>query len=714
MTRGFFGSVFYLLVMAMLALLPATGVFAGVRLPAVLASGMVLQRDTVVNIWGWANPGERVTVETDWLVEKTETTGGEGGRWIVALPTGPAGGPHTITIRGENEVVLTDILFGEVWVCSGQSNMEFTIDMLGGWKQYKREKRDLKRHDYAAVRLCRIVPAAADQPQDSCQASWVRADLNTVAGFSATAWFFGKQLSDLLNVPVGLINASIGGTPAEAWTERQCLVSDTALRYFLASRGRDFWIYGKASVLYNAMISPLLNYRIRGVIWYQGEANIHQADLYRRLFSAMIAGWRSAWGQGDFPFYYVQIAPFNYQEPFHAAAWLREAQLQTLSVPNTGMAVTMDIGDVNDIHPKNKQDVGLRLALLALAKTYGQENVFYSGPVFTGMNREGRQLRLTFGFAGGGLYSKERPLTGFTVAGADLNFKKAVALIEDSTVVVYSDSVPDPVHTRFAFSDTAHSSLFNQAGLPASSFRTDNQLLFIRDVFLEAVTDSATRQTFVVMHCNDPACRIRYTLDGSDPAETSPLYVAPVPVNRSVAVRAAAFRGNIPSPQVKELRILQHLATGKQVVLKYPYSEKYQGGTNCLLDGIRGSDAFNDGHWQGYAGVPFEGTVDLGAPVKVGKIMIGFLHAQRSWIFLPTRVTISFSEDGNRFTEATVKETTDDQKSEKTVTRDYTFTGPDRPVRFIRITAENMGRCPNWHPGKGKAAWIFTDEIVVE
>jgi hypothetical protein len=450
------------------------------------------------------------------------------------------------------------------------------------------------------------------------------------------------------------------------------------------------------------------------VTWYQGEANVQQADLYHPLFASLIGCWRDGWRQPDLPFYFVQIAPYDYADGFSASAWLREAQQQTLSVPYTGMAVTADIGDSRDIHPKQKQAVGWRLALQALVKTYGMENFTCDGPFFERMERDGSRVKVFFSHAEEGLYTPDDTLQGFFLAGPDLQFSPAVAMIDGSSVVLASNQVPDPVFVRFAFNDTTPSRLYNLAGLPAAPFRTDTVPLFIRDARITIGTDSLTGSPVAVMTCSDNTCSIRYTLDGTAPGFSSPLYAGPVPLTGTATIRAGAFRGDRFSPKTGELHFYRHLGFGKAIAVRYPWSAKYPGGTNGLLDGIRGSDEFYDGHWQGYAGVPFDGTIDLGAPVKVGKVTIGFLHAQRSWIFLPTRVAISFSEDGIRFTEEEVIETMDDQQSEKVVSRDYTFTGQERPVRYIRITAQNMGRCPKWHPGKGKPAWIFADEIVIE
>ncbi len=746
----------------LLLLLSSPFLNAQVRLPSLLSPGMVLQRDTVVKIWGWASPGERVEVEAGWLVEKAVAITGAEGKWITAIPTGPAGGPHSIIITGKNRIVLNDILFGEVWLCSGQSNMEFTIKMLGGWKQYRDEKRDIRVHDYSAIRLCQVARSPDSLPSDSCRATWRPATVETVAGFSATAFFFGRTLYNLLKVPIGLISTTVGGTPAEAWTARECLQPEQNLNWFLKSPNSDGWECSKASWLYNGMIHPLINYRIKGAIWYQGESNRYQADLYDQLIATMVKCWRGRWEQGDFPFYFVQIAPFKYMEDFFpAAAYLREAQQRTLSVPRSGMAVTMDMGDIRDIHPKNKQDVGLRLALLALHDTYGMKEKACSGPIFNGWKAEGSDALIGFDHADEGLMVKGDRLRSFTMAGSDGVFHEADARIEGNRVRLRSPRVPDPVHIRFAFADTAAVNLFNLAGLPAAPFRTDSIPLIIRDVKVKLKPGQQGHNPALTLTCDDTSCLIRYTVNSPDttrprgipaaramekismsrdaPDPSSILYRTPIPLDSSVTILARAFKGAIPSPLLAIVTFYHHRAIGKKITTKDPFSPRYPGGPKVLLDGIRGSVDFRDGLWQGYEGVGFEGTIDLGAPATISKVSIGFLHDARSWIFLPESMTIAVSADGKTFT--VVKEiiTTDSPKLREPFVKEYLWdalTGRDQnagkqdeagnrevsgspkpesmTARYIRIVAKNRGVCPNWHPGKGHHAWLFADEAVVE
>jgi sialate O-acetylesterase len=690
---------------------------AQVRLPSILASGMVLQRDTIVNIWGWAGAGEVVEVKASWLANKVVTSAGSDRTWSVSLPTGPAGGPHSMVISGTNSITLTNILFGEVWICSGQSNMEFTINWLGGWKNFKNVEKDLKKKNYSAIRLCKISTAPDSLPSDSCKASWTEANLATVADFSATGFFFGQALYNFLNVPVGLIATTIGGTPAEAWTSREALRADPELGFYLNSPNSDNWDCANASYLYNGMIHPLLKYRIKGAIWYQGESNRHDADLYRKLFSTMIGCWRDGWNQGDFPFYYVQIAPYNYMEFYNSAAYLREAQQQTQSVVNTGMAVTMDIGDTADIHPKNKQDVGLRLALLAMSHTYKRNDLAFSGPVFRRWDREGANAKVYFDHAEDGLICKGDQILSFELAGGNGVFYPSDAQIVGNTVLLRSNKVSDPKDIRFAFTDISSVNLFNKSGLPAAPFRTDSTPLLIRPLKITTENRGAAPGISFRLDCPDTTILIRYTLDGTDPGLLSELYTVPVGIERSATIKARVFREKTASPVIYKSIYRNHLATGKNIVADHPASKQYAGQPNALLNGLRGSVMFRDGQWQGYQQVDFIGTIDLAEPMRLKKITAGFLHDPGSWIFLPGNVKIYTSADGANFREAGEINSTHLQGIKDPFVKDYEWnlgTELDQPVRFVRIHAKNIGVCPAWHPGKGDKAWLFVDEIIME
>ncbi len=650
------------------------------ELPVIFSDNMVVQQKTDAPIWGKASAGENIEVISTWG-EKISVKAKTNGKWQAKLKTPEAGGPYEIKIKGkDSEITYKNVLVGEVWVCSGQSNMEMP---LGGWPPrdtIKNSDEEIKNANYPEIRLFTIAKSVSTEPRENCKGSWEECNPETVKYFSATAYFFGKKINKELGIPVGLINASWGGTPAESWVAPKYLgrvdgfsdfvanlgnlssqedeyinwlsshpvitptvgdelsgkgvcfgdtncpladfddfswkkmdlptqwenvelgvfdgvvwfrkkinipeswagkdlmlelgpIDDIDITFFNGERiggyeGMGFWtvdrkykipsnlikkgenviavrvvdlqggggIYGKEeqmkifpmnakdvkpiklsgawkylpvaqyregifyafgaeendfyttrpdfkgitaytpTVLYNAMIAPIAPYGIKGAIWYQGESNVGRDEQYKKLFPAMIESWRAAWKQGKFPFYFVQIAPYVYDgEDDPASAKLREAQLVTmLSIPNTGMAVTLDIAEVDNIHPPDKLSVGNRLALWALAKDYGKEDIVYSGPVYKSMLKKGSRITLYFDHVGSGLKAKGDTLTGFQVAGEDKVFVDAEAYIKGNTVVVYSKNAYDPIAVRYAFTNGSVASLFNKEGLPASPFRTDN------------------------------------------------------------------------------------------------------------------------------------------------------------------------------------------------------------------------------------------------
>ena len=665
------------LVLVSFAILPSN---ADIRLPAVISDGMVLQQQTDCPIWGWADPGEVVVLGASWFHDEARATANEQGDWKTTLHTPAAGGPYTITIASESKhdggssdgtnansdpITLSDVLIGEVWFCAGQSNMEWPLRWTDGAAE------QIAAANYPQIRLFDVEHQIAVTPQADCRGAWRGCAPDSVSGFSAVGYFFGRELHKELGVPIGLIGSNWGGTLAEAWTSAPALrqhgdfdntldvlvrearepgtieqrgqqtlnawwedvrkadrgnrenwqqpdfdtadwptmtlpqvwerselgnvdgvvwfrkdvdvpeewvgrdltlelgpIDDYDITWFngaqvgeltepgqwitprkytvpadVVRKGRNViavrvidtggngglvgkpeqlvlrpadgatdaepislvgaWQYRLSTpidqmpplpyvtrlhqnlptALYNGMIAPLVPYALRGAIWYQGESNRMRARQYRTLFPAMIADWRQNWGLGDFPFYYVQIAPFNYGGDVGEAAELREAQMMTLKTPNTGMAVTMDIGNPADIHPRNKVTVGRRLAAWALAKTYGREGIIYSGPQYREMRVEGDAVRLLFDHTAGGLIAGKREadgsitpavsVAGFQIAGADRMFVPAMAVIDGDTVVVRSPSVTKPVAVRYAWGAAAEATLFNKADLPASSFRTD-------------------------------------------------------------------------------------------------------------------------------------------------------------------------------------------------------------------------------------------------
>lgn len=645
-------------VTALILLLAGVGA-ADIRLPAIVGDNMVLQSGGKVAIWGWADPGEEVAIRMSWQAGQPRVTAGQDGKWMLKIKAPKVGGPYEMTLTGKNTITLKNILCGEVWVCSGQSNMEWPTAASASGPQ------EVAAADYPKIRLFTVQKKIADAPQADCVGQWTECSPQTVGGFSAIGYFFGRYLHKELDVPVGLINTSWGGTVAEAWTSEGTLATypefkaridqiaearanpDASMKKYrdalaqwhkqIESAGvqgagctsldfddsawqemelpvlweqttlgnfdglvwfrktievPDSWvgkeltldlgpiddmdttwvngvkigahmessqwmaprqykvgagvikagrnviavqvldtgggggIYGQPAqmkikpadagddaaislagkwryrvamdlasmpaqpqpptwannpnaptVLYNGMIAPLIPFGIRGAIWYQGESNADRAYQYRELFPDMITDWRQSWGVKSFPFLFVQLANFMATKPEPGdSAWaeLREAQSMTLSLKDTGMATIIDIGAADDIHPKNKQDVGKRLALWAMAKTYGKKGLVYSGPLYKSMKIRDGKIVLRFDCIGEGLAAKGDALKGFAIAGADRKFVWADAVIEGKTVVVSSDKVPEPVAVRYAWADNPVCNLYNKADLPASPFRTDD------------------------------------------------------------------------------------------------------------------------------------------------------------------------------------------------------------------------------------------------
>lgn len=455
-----------------------------VTLAPIFSDHMVLQQETTTRVWGKAAAGEEIVVTfNDQVVAGAANAEGN---WSIPIRTPKAGGPHKLEVSrkaGEPKIVLTDVMVGEVWICSGQSNMEWPVTAAAN-----PEKEIDAAKDFPQVRLFTINHNLMLQPQTEfgrC-AQWSVCSPESIKSFSATAYFFGRALNRQLNVPIGLINTSWGGTPCESWTSEDCLRAaggfDGLFERWAANQDPNN--PHRPGVLYNGMIAPLAGFSFRGAIWYQGESNVGRGAEYARMFPTMIKCWRNNLAGGQpFPFLFVQIAPFRYggQDP-EAMPEVWDAQFKTLgAVESTGMVVTTDIGNVADIHPTNKQDVGARLSLWALHLAYRgmlpPETVapVYSGPLFREQSVEGNKLRLRFDHAAGGLKTRDGQEPGhFTICGADEKFVPARAVIEGDSLLVWADEVATPVAVRFAWTDTAEPNLVNQAGLPASPFRSDN------------------------------------------------------------------------------------------------------------------------------------------------------------------------------------------------------------------------------------------------
>jgi len=526
---------------------------ADVTLPLIFGDHMVLQRDASVPVWGWADPGEKVTVAAG--SSTASTTAAQDGKWTVKLEKLPVSKtPIEVTVEGKNKIVLKDVLIGDVWICSGQSNMEFPLS--GALKA----SAEIPKANDPQLRLFRVRHKVALQPETNVEGSWEICTPDTVKSFSAVGYFFGRELRSALNCPMGLIQSAWGGTPAQAWTSLSGLQKEPTLNGYVEKQQQNAATYpklvqdypallaafkeasakweanegvqyqasmkeweaasakakaagqseppkpvvpakppipkdpsggpGGPSNLFNGMIAPLIPYAIKGAIWYQGEANAGNGPEYRTLFGRMITDWREHWGEGDFPFLFVQLASFDSGSiPW---SFLREAQLKTLALPKTGMASAVDLGDfhsLKNIHPRDKSDVGLRLALAAKHVAYGQTLV-YSGPLYDSSKVEGGAIRVHFTQTGGGLQISSPPwidetpaqpwttdkLIGFEIAGEDGNYVPADAKIDGNSVIVSNPQVSLPVFVRYAWSNLVWANLYNKEGLPAAPFRTDNQL----------------------------------------------------------------------------------------------------------------------------------------------------------------------------------------------------------------------------------------------
>ncbi len=452
-----------------LLLLICSASFSQLRLPAILQSGMVLQQKDSVNLWGWAGPGEKVIVTTGWDKKQYETTASDLARWILKVKTPAAGGPYSITITSRNTIVLEDVLIGEVWVCSGQSNME--------WSYYNGVKdiaQEFPTAANASIRLFQVNKTGADFPQEDLKASWANADSNQLKSFSAVGYFFGKNLHEKLNVPIGLINVSWGGTPAEAWTPEAVVTADPQLKTAAAQLKKVAWWPTAPAQAYNGMIAPITLHGIAGVIWYQGESNTGTYSTYRQLFTNMIDSWRAAWKK-DLPFYYVQIAPFKYGTT-GIGALLREAQSAAASHPNTGMVVITDLVDtVTDIHPSRKKPVGTRLANYALASTYKLSIGDFRSPEYSSSAIEKGKILVKFNYAEKGIRMKGPNPEGWLISDINgTNWLVPKVKIEKNNVILWHPDVKNPMFVRYGFGNTSIGNMESTAGLPLAPFRTDH------------------------------------------------------------------------------------------------------------------------------------------------------------------------------------------------------------------------------------------------
>ncbi len=459
--------------------LPAHIIHAQVKLPAIVSSNMVLQRNTTVALWGWASSNEKISIEASWLKDAMQLKADENGNWRIDVKTTNSKEAQTIKIKSKApDIVLQNILFGEVWLCSGQSNMQQPVKGNVGQPTFGSVMAIAKSAN-SNLRLFSVDRIGSKTPLKDVQKyiGWQQASPESVANFSAVAYFFGQQLQEILDVPVGMIHTSWGSSTVQAWMSNEVLSQYQTINLEAVDISKD--THHIPTALFNSMINPLIPFTIKGALWYQGESNREEPENYKKLFPAMVKDWRTRWGLSDFPFYYVQIAPFKYgnYDAFQTnanSAFIREAQLQCLElIPNSGIAITMDIGDENVIHPPRKKEVADRLLFNALNQTYNFKSVEYTGPVFDSLKVKDGSIILKFKNAGSGLYSYHG-LEGFEIAGSDKVFYPATAKISNARIVIVkSDLVPDPVAVRYAWRNWVVGTLYGANLLPASSFRTD-------------------------------------------------------------------------------------------------------------------------------------------------------------------------------------------------------------------------------------------------
>lgn len=493
-----------------LFLLPlASSAAAEIRLPHLFSDHTLLQREAPIHIWGWSQPEEEITVRFHAQTRSAEANAE--GEWSLWLMPEQAGGPYTLTAQGssggaDSAVTLSDILVGDVWVASGQSNMEFPLKGFGGNTVLKNGAQEIAEATVPQVRLLRIEHKSSDIPVEDVDGTWTLCTPETAANFSAVAYFFGREISQKEHVPIGLIDATWGGTPVASWISLDGIGADASLMPLIATRARFADEQSRAArvkaaekredaaalaahqplpehpwhpdetswvpaALFNGMISPMTPYSIKGVIWYQGESDSAPATapIYAKSFSTMIGDWRGHWHEGNFPFLFVQISSFN--SPGEHWGTLRDQQRRTLAVSNTAMAVSLDVGTADNVHPPDKQTVGGRLALAARGLVYG-EAVDYSGPLFHQATRDGSGMRVWFDHAVG-LQSKGGALAGFEIAGADKQFVPAAGVIHGSSVEVTSSAVKNPEYVRYGWENVTTANLYNGAGLPASTFTSE-------------------------------------------------------------------------------------------------------------------------------------------------------------------------------------------------------------------------------------------------
>ncbi len=439
--------------------------FANLTLPDFFSSGMVLQQNASVKMWGSGKTSEPISVTTSWNQKKYISKVDVNGKWTMEIETPIYGGPYEIKISGYNEIVLKDILIGEVWVVSGQSNMEWSAA-----SGIDNAEAEVQKANFPKLRLFTVNHATASSPQNNLSGDWKVCTPESMRNFSAIGYYFAKHIYENIQVPVGIINTSWGGTPAEAWTPEESIKADAVLHKDALSLKEVPWGPVKTAVIYNAMLAPLAGLKIKGFLWYQGESNVSNAAHYDKLLNTLISSWRKAWAE-ELPFYYVQIAPYKYGNP-EEGVMLRNAQRMVESTSKTAMVTISDIGNIDDIHPKNKMDVGERLGNVALKNLYSAYKGDVSGPKL--LLYESKKGQITLFFDTQELKCDKNCLNNFEIADTSGEFRKANVSIKSNTIVLTNAKISYPVFARFEWNNTAEASLKNSKGLPASAFITDN------------------------------------------------------------------------------------------------------------------------------------------------------------------------------------------------------------------------------------------------
>lgn len=457
------------------------GKLLAIKLPTIFSDNMVLQQNSEATIWGWSEPGSLIEIKASWNSSKIKTITDSKGKWKTNIKTTKAGGPHFIIISDKkHEITLKNILLGEVWLCAGQSNMEMPMKGFPG-QPVLNSTEDILYSSNNNIRLITVPRKGSSMPLENFNGEWKIANPENVAEFSATAYYFGKTLYDILKVPIGLICVSYGGSCIQAWMSREN--TEKFENYEIPNPGDSIKFPNRTpSALFNGMLYPIIGYTIKGCIWYQGESNYREYEKYPELLKRMVTEWRNLWNCGEFPFYFAQIAPYDYTlttqgkpELTVNSAYIREAQLKAQKIiPNSGIAILLDVGEKDCIHPANKKAVGFRLALQALVKTYNINGINCESPEYNNIEIKDSVAIISFNNVGMGLTTFGKKITQFEIAGEDKVFYPAIVILKRKSIEVYSPHVKKPVAVRYAFKDFVDAEIFGTNGLPVSSFRTDN------------------------------------------------------------------------------------------------------------------------------------------------------------------------------------------------------------------------------------------------